>query len=100
MMEMSVFKWRNARECFDLLTHCSLTSVLMTIDFNFRIDCTQTDIRWKCRMISALQWESYFESKPMNTNASHQKVDSVLRALYDALKVTSNFVAPQTKVYD
>lgn len=35
----------------------------------------------------------------MNSNATHQKVDLVLRALYDALKVTANFVAPKTKVY-
>lgn len=35
----------------------------------------------------------------MNSNATHQKVDLVLRALYEALKVTANFVAPKTKVY-
>lgn len=35
----------------------------------------------------------------MNTNAIHQKVDLVLRALYEALKSMANFVAPQTKVY-
>lgn len=35
----------------------------------------------------------------MNTNATHQKVDLVLRALYEALKTTANFIAPQTKVY-
>lgn len=35
----------------------------------------------------------------MNSNATHQKVDLVLRALYEALKVTANFIAPQTKVY-
>lgn len=35
----------------------------------------------------------------MNTNATHQKVDLVLRALYEALKTTVNFVAPKTKVY-
>lgn len=35
----------------------------------------------------------------MNTNATHQKVDLVLRALYEALKMTSHYIAPQTKVY-
>lgn len=35
----------------------------------------------------------------MNTNATHQKVDLVLRALYEALKTTANFIAPQRKVY-
>lgn len=40
-----------------------------------------------------------FRIGTMNSNASHQKVDLVLRALYDALKVTANFVAPKTKVY-
>lgn len=40
-----------------------------------------------------------FRIGTMNTNASHQKVDLVLRALYEALKLTANFIAPQTKVY-
>lgn len=40
-----------------------------------------------------------FRIGTMNANATHQKVDLVLRALYDALKVTSNYIAPQTKVY-
>lgn len=37
-----------------------------------------------------------FRIGTMNTNASHQKVDLVLRALYEALKTTANFVAPLT----
>lgn len=40
-----------------------------------------------------------FRIGTMNTNASHQKVDLVLRALYEALKTTANYIAPQTKVY-
>lgn len=40
-----------------------------------------------------------FRIGTMNTNATHQKVDLALRALYEALKTTANFIAPQTKVY-
>lgn len=40
-----------------------------------------------------------FRIGTMNTNATSQKVDLVLRSLYEALKITANFIAPQTKVY-
>jgi len=35
----------------------------------------------------------------LNANATHQKVDFVLRALYDGLKTTSNYIAPRPKIY-
>lgn len=40
-----------------------------------------------------------FRIGTMNANATHQKVDLVLRGLYDALRTTSNYIAPASKVY-
>lgn len=43
--------------------------------------------------------ELVFRIGIMNANATHQKVDFVLRALFDALKSVANFIAPRSKVY-
>lgn len=40
-----------------------------------------------------------FRIGTMSSNATSQKVDLVLRALYEALKATANYIAPQTKIY-
>lgn len=43
--------------------------------------------------------ELIFRIGTMNANATHQKVDFALRALYDGLRNVANYLAPRSKVY-
>lgn len=96
---------------FDVRTSYTMSNVETSIEFNFILHffllffffCFVCYLlfRYSLEISKGIDFTNgiLFRIGTMNANATRQKVDLVLRALYDALKATSNYIAPQTKVY-